>query len=1743
MTEIKPNKKDAARHNVNIDSSVLVRLSTIISSHDRTELTRFIQGGSLLKVLTSWSYYASINDHSQFTDISIKLSKTSNLIRDYNTSDLKPLLVDFYQHLLNNDLKYVYRGLNSGKPLLANSMLNILSNLISFDNGLTNEFLDKFDMSLSTLPKLLVPSKIDIEKYSQFKDKPDNTHLLIRYNFIKFWINLNSKVSSFIRKDLLINNHKIMNNLWKHMFEIDSVPVLLNIFEFIDAKILDESNFKKSTKCKILNENFIFKIQLLFNRLSSINNDEFSKTFISLLTKLSTNFTNGLNYPNFKLWQSSTDNGIPININNKTFRINNKLIYTFLTSLKPWETHVQLQLVKNILSANIELVAPYMNWLIQNGGGYHDPSLTSWWIGHTLLFKEILCLPTPNLSSDAKLNNKIVLENISLAPLSKNSLNKCLESKHYLITQLSCQLIMFTLIKLNKVLSSSFFIHNNNANKQELIELVFNNLPDFNALVQLLLTINKTFPEKSDMKLLKITLTMIINQYQLIYPSSSQTLNKFVSSEINEFINDNQLLNNSGYNLSLLDNYLSIQSNQQQENDLKWWNKSNNGNSFFTCLIKLSVNSKIDESFIWKFYGLLNKLTEKTIIFNKDLIISPILALIHLLKDSDTSTKTWNLLDEVISRSVKSPYKYLDLSHSKFSDISLFIVVLFEQFRFILNDSTINLRELKDIVEWLFNFLKYVIVIGEPKEAVHTLLEEYLICDKKFADVVNTNQFTRMIDFTGTDNIKEDSSYLELLVNTSNASLVAKANMLLKRFPISNFDFAGLFTRLKLIIHDEKLTKIDDVLIDLISKLGNYLVTVIPGDLLMVKFILAKKFWQDLFFGQEIDLTVPLPKRVIFVGNLLNEVFQQLPQECFDMNNSKYLNYNEFNLLFFDLFGSSKAMPVENQNFIGKFNWVLANDQIIKLINTIEPKNTLLVTRLYDVSMQRSISMSFDNFDNLLGLTLPKLSEYEIEKRSILSNLIETNLVFFENDELFKQIDIILQNESNYYLLKSFINTEDLIKKNEITHYLIAKSNDGLIKDEFLVCFIGYSISLSLSFLDFEDQKLLDFLNKVTKIALKLLKEGNFESKLSWNNLLDILASSVNSNSVSSEQKLDLINQVFTYVETNGFKKSLIPEFGSLIYQIIKSNANLSDEIRLWLHKSMLFITKKFAETTELSDNFIKFLNGIRNIIRLVPSISSSIWELVPVAVINTQLEVILNHRDWVLDSNVLEFVNCVLMTVKNVKQVQYEKLLQIFVNNEFIILNGLPSYANMRSRFESALILSNLFFMNPGKNSTSLLLEKLVLLYLGSIRLEDLIIKSILVKIEANLVKSWVSLILNWELSEEFSSNDLELIGEERLILKDKKTLAISLNKNFINNSIKKGGANYVASELPPSLFDCHSNKVDFKNTWEDAESFYENNTARIDQEYQKTIYDAEFLMMLVINNHELVQVDSNEEDGDTKIKFDIKSLIDSNLLQFIVVSLSSSSGLIKNISKALISGVLRSLETTDNFKDTNLYKVYVSNILHTLRTTENEISPLIWYFYSSLIPILSNPGHFLYERSFRYILSNPTIKKHDIPLFAPISMSNGNDLEFENDESHYKQITWLIQNFINGTQVVSDLNILKVRGVVEWVMNLLNSPFITTNIKSLILTFIYTVQKIDHGSDMLITKYGILTNLEQFQQKYNSELSTVDEKSKLINEQLKLNIDEISVRFGVSVGSHKRIRTWTSGDLPSYVKRIHKS
>ena len=161
----------------------------------------------------------------------------------------------------------------------------------------------------------------------------------------------------------------------------------------------------------------------------------------------------------------------------------------------------------------------------------------------------------------------------------------------------------------------------------------------------------------------------------------------------------------------------------------------------------------------------------------------------------------------------------------------------------------------------------------------------------------------------------------------------------------------------------------------------------------------------------------------------------------------------------------------------------------------------------------------------------------------------------------------------------------------------------------------------------------------------------------------------------------------------------------------------------------------------------------------------------------------------------------------------------------------------------------------------------------------------------------------------------------------------------------------------------------------WDKYVEFYNKVDVNVEGSFQSTVYDPEFLMMLIINNDELVSFQKTEETADVALvgaKLNIKRLIDSSLLQFIVVQLGNPQ--VRNISQILLAGVLKSLEQTENFKDKNIFKVYVANILNTVRKQELRLPSLNWYIYSSFVPILVNPGHILYEKVFRYCLLYPS-------------------------------------------------------------------------------------------------------------------------------------------------------------------------
>lgn len=1678
-------KKRVYQSSSNVDTLLLEKFSNLIALEQNDskilQLHTFIAsngGSSLSKLLHNWSYYATSNDHSSFIDLSVKLSKFTHLV-NLGTShaslspsflEIKPIVISFYKDLLTNHAKVVYRALNNNRGPLTNPVLRILNNLVSYHSGcLVEEFVNNFDFNLSVLPKLLVPAGLASGTSSSSStvasDKTNDSskdHLSIRYNFLKFWFTLLSNASHFLRKDLLVNNSKIMNNVWKFMAESDSLQTLIMIIDFVDRTVLSESTFKKATKCKILSENFMFKVQQIFNRFDGHQVEE--QRLVEFMNKIVSDTKNGLTFVNEKPWNNLSETGSnntsgSLSINNKNFRLNNKLLYTLLTSLKPWEHTIQLNLVNTILEANVELVPPYMNWIVQSSGGYHDPALSSWWIGHTLLYNNILQLPIPEVSNANELDVKLISENIALAPLSKGALIKGINSENLLIKQFVCQIMVLQLEKVYKIVDKL------SSQRQEFVESIFMELPE----EAVILAAYKEVTEKKLPDLLKLTLVMILSKYEQLQnttiaqtTTSSSGLLKYVNGEINTTITSENL---SGLDLVMLDSFLAITSQQGgDDQDFKWWNKTNSGHSFFTSLIKLSIKN-LNESLIYKNFTILTELTSQSLIFNKDLIVSPIFAIIQAFKDLDGESTIFKLLDETISRAIRTPYKYLDLSHSKYNDLSLFVIVLLEQFKFVFKTES---SELEYACAWLFEFLKYLVVIGEPKDSIIELVNQYLTGEQeipKFKEIVNKKNLMETFEFK--EGAEDDLTFLEFMIS-------CKYTEPLNKIPVNKFDITGLLFRLK-------QTSDEDLIFDLMMKMGNYLLSSIPGDVNMAKFIQSKSFFEDLIVKDENDFT----NTKILISEIISEIFQQLPIN-FRSNNE------DFNRHIYKLF----TLPItseKDQVTISKFIWVLSDKQVLELIESTS--SVALLTRLCELAVDRSLKISQQVFSQIVAGSSP----------SILIKIIESNQITFTEESLKSQIDEILALPSSEYLLSAFITTHS-----DIISYLVEKSDS--ITDESLLCSIGCAIATE------RNQSTIDlspFFKRILNFVLR-----DFDSAFagaSWIQTLIIFAKSLQLGNLGDISE-EIVSKVIDHVKESP-RDGFLAEFADFAYSLILSSSSCSLDIEEWLHKSVLYITKKLAISKVISKKFQAFIESMDKLIQLLPTFNNSIWKITPIAILNTQVEVILGHKLWCKQhAFILHYVNSVVTSgLKNI--VQSEKLLQIFINNESMILaKDLPSETLFDQRYQSALIISNLYNIDQQRNSTPTVLTKVLLFYLGSIRIDDLILKEILIKIEAKLSSSWVSQVQNWELTEELTNDEIDIVGgEDRLITQEKSGLVVTLNKNFIRNT---------------------NEKISFAVDIEDPSK----NKEFVPQNYGQTIYDSEFLMMLLINNEEMIKF---EKDKPQPV-IDVKKLIESNLLQFIVTELSNAR--VSRILRVILQGILKTLNDSEYvFKDKNIYKVFVSNILNTFRQQDGEsdnIPHIIWYLHGAMVPILSNPGHFLYERTFRYVLSHPKIKATHLPMYSSITMALSSDAELEGEDSHFKQVGWLLSSLWYGVNDTKDLNILKFSGAIEWCLNLLNSPFISFRIRFLIFKILYKVQQINEGSDLLITRFGILTSLEQQAQtveKVGTILSLKIFTADLIEEHVSVNIDELSLRLGISVGSNKRIREWTGDDMKGFVKRIH--
>ncbi|KAL6451581.1 URB1 Nucleolar pre-ribosomal-associated protein 1 [Candida maltosa Xu316] len=1367
----------------------------------------------------------------------------------------------------------------------------------------------------------------------------------------------------------------------------------------------------------------MYKISNLFTKFNNNteNHDENFTIFIDFLNKLATDNKYGLVFPNDKLWQKDSNLGVAIEVHNKTFKVANKLLYTLITSLKPHESNAQLQFIIRTLNNCQELIPPYMNYLVQHGGGYHDPSLTSWWIAYSLLYTNALQLPLPSIiadSSNIKYDAKLISENIAFAPLSKNALTNGLTNQKPLIVQLTLQIILYMLKKLETVLDLT------NDVRQELLDLVFSQLPDLSTFSQVLLN-----EKLSSSKLIKVTALTIVTNYEKLLPASSSNNNsiqKIVSSGISSIVSNTGETNFNTFELTLLDLYMQIHNQ-----DFKWWNKLNNSsNSFFTSLIKLCTKSNIDQSFVLKIYQLLNKLCVGKMLFNDNLLITPIMALIFSMEsksnDNVDDVKIFNMLDETISRTVRTPYKYLDLSHKSYNDTSIFVVALFEQFKFILASDTSNDGNIK----WLFNFVKYLILIGESKSSLLELVKTLDIADQTL-ELTDNNQTVNKTEL-------KDSSIMEIVLNSSLTDLISK-NLIDKKIISSNLDFLAALLLINSLIQHPKPAK--QLLETIYSKIWGFLTN---SSTQVVNYFTSEKTWRPLFEEYDNDT-----ENLKIALNYYNEIIANFPKVGTDSLGS---------FLF-------KKYSVNDTKFV-QFMWILKDSQLVELLQN-EGISNKLYADVVSTCVDKKLPITYRQFTKIFN------DDHSETRNEILTNLINYNLIEFADDEQLNDlIDKVTSTEENYFLIECLAQK----KSTSIITKLLSTDFDN---DE-LNCMIASAVS---------KQALVPipqtFLEKVSKIVISKIKNNSF-GELTWSQMLSIL--SLQDGQVSS----DISDLIFSKID---LKKSFIPEFINFL-----TKCELNENVKTWLHKSMLYVTKKFAESSTLSEEFNLFLVQLISFLK-----TSNIWSVVPPAILNTQIEVILKSKFVSLDELYLKYL-IELVSIAAKSNIEYQKIFQICLLELQVFFKNYPTEES-KARYYASILLYILFNFNHSKLSTSINLQLLVEhFYLGTNLFEDLIIKKILIKMEAKVSISWISSVTNWEFIEGDNSNDMDLIGQDRLIVNNNGIVTLTLNKQFIKNSLT---SNQVI--VPDTL----TNLADFDN-------FYESNSSMIST--TSISYDYEFLLMLMLNSEELLKFNKEE----SIYTFNIKNIIESGLLQFVIVSLANPST--QEIAKIIITKILSSL-------DKNIYKIYLSSTLFTLRKLKNdtnhpEIAYLVWYVWCQFVPILSNPGHFLYEKIFRYVLSTPYLKSYEIPLFNSIIYP---DLKHSSSDDFYiGQLSWILSVMNDALSTASSLNLPIMEKILEFLLNLINvEKYLNIKNKSMILEIIYKISKLEHGSDLLITRFGILSFLELFK---NGDDGVV------VAKQLIVNIDEIVLNLGVSTRGSKRINNWTDGELVDNLKRIHR-
>ncbi|AGO13433.1 AaceriACL095Cp [[Ashbya] aceris (nom. inval.)] len=1679
--------------NPNFDAGLLQQLQRILSNidlinegaaNDYQPLLQFIQKGFLSQIVQGWSYFAQVNNQNMFGDCTVKLLKTVAVLgSDPAIHDQGSALI---RDLLSGHCKVLYRGLSCQRSAVTNPTLKLMRQMVLYNDGEHTElFLNYFDLSVPCIQRILTPNKIELKDPVAARK---SAHAAMRANFIKFWVALIKHTPPLLRVDLLTDNYKIMSNWVKYMLKLDTYEVLDMTVECLKEQVLKEKSFKKSSKCKIINESVLKKLVELYHSphkalVQSVN--EFFQLY-------ATDPQYGVVFHDDKLWfdepvyHAHGNNGAVVTVNQKEFRLYNKLVYTMLTFFKPWEDDLQCSTVLKILRNLPELVPPYCHYIALQG--YHEPKMTAYWVGLTLLLGRIINLPIPlmlnDLHTDHLPNTSLVLENVMPASISKLSLTKCLQHDVMLVKHFGCQLLVFSLRKFEKVIQLY-----TEKGWETAIAILANSywamLPDISVIVTAL---NDVYAKDRSNKIVPLSLTMALRYYSSLFP------NYFSVSLPSQNIYEDIMLQESfkGVDLVILDNFMRYQ--ELNSSQIKWWHSDGRKHSLFSSLLRVASSKNSTNVITVKVVRLLDRLLQFTIFINMDKLLgSSTLALVNSLSiiskieslDGQLE-KIWKLLDQTVTRCVKFPYRYVDASKD-YGYISPFIVVISEQWKYVEKDTPYDV-----IAKWMLLFFRSMIILGEPEQGIldlarkldgidQSLTERYLDIDRYEEKVSNLSAkeylLSSNIDFSFSD-------YITLLPVSAIATTT--------RYPINDLDAAALLFRIGNILHADSLPlgkyNTAGVLDKLLSLVGNY---ALSNKAFLEKFKRRQVFESIVLSTASADNTVALEKH-IYSTSRLAQIYEQLETDI-----------SEFQEYAYDLVVSKHYdwSKIQSEDLLFSLCSVLSVVQLKQLLDNKTVTNTailaFIISRLYDsrhpISSQQLLMLLNSKDDSI---------------KILVEQLISSNLV--DGLDVEAVLSKSVHDPARVSLVQKVVlypNAVNIL----VNHLPEVRERQNVI-------------GLASVITDTDNEVILEFLSGAIALSLENLNDL-VDDELA--NAMTLFCN--NHHLLSASDKSSIL--------TFGISKGEL-KYTARLCRFVRMCLPVNNAlVKEWLAKSVLFVTKNFAEREHLSEHFVDFLLQFKEVLLI-----NDIWNTVNKASLNSQLEVILNKK-WVTDSTVLEYANILLLGGSK-NTVESTRLLQIFINNEQQPLNAADSDCYMK--YLSAMVIYNLFNKDVSKNSTAAIELQIINFYSGMATPHDRVLLQILEAIESKLCLSWVRNVCSWDFVES-TSYETDLGGPVKLLQKEKEGYVITMSKQMIEATLK----HY------PRL-DYNIPEVNGKSAgvaWPLLKNFYERHELSTSNPGVQ-VYDPFFILLLIINNDELLR-EQLSESSDSNYSLDVKKLLDCKLLQLVVMSLSDCREIVFNVATVLLNQMLLTLEGKPNFKESNIFRILLTKILYLFvketngkKLNRSDVPPVVYYALSRIADLLMQPKASLYEKAYRWVLSSPFIRTTEIPFLHEIIPSNST----APNDGYYTCLQWILETLEHGVTSERDVWLLKTTNLIEYLFNLQSSPYLNPKLQMLLSGFVFKLQRIESGGSTLISRFGGISQLELRSSnikhrtlELEDSLSANSKNKKHLKEhmylrQQHLNCQELGLGYSVIVSAQKRLLEWTEHDNHNIQKRLHR-